>query len=73
MRQSRPGSVLVQNSGRVDDDVRISALDVFYEKDGRRSRHIGEVLEWNQGEDARDLKRSDLIEKWTCLNVLRSS
>ena len=43
--QSRPGSVLVQTSGHVDDDVQISALDAFYEKDGRRSRYIEEVLE----------------------------
>ena len=50
--QSRSGSALVQNSGRVDDDVRISALDAFCEKDGRRSRYIGEVLEWYRGEDA---------------------
>ena len=28
---SRPGSVLVQKSGHVDDDVRICALDAFYE------------------------------------------
>ena len=42
---SRSGSVLVQKSGHVDDDVQISALDAFYEKDGRKSRHIGEVLE----------------------------
>ena len=48
--QSRPGSALVQKSG--DDDVRISALDAFCEKDGRRSRCIGEVLEWYRGEDA---------------------
>ena len=34
--QSRPGSVLVQKSGHVDDDVQISELDAFYEKDGRR-------------------------------------
>ena len=27
---------------KVDDDVQISALDAFYEKDGRRSRYIGE-------------------------------
>ena len=41
--QSRPGSAPVQNS--LDDDVRISALDAICEKDGRRSRYIGEVLE----------------------------
>ena len=47
--QSRPESVLVQKSGHVDDDVQISALDAFYEKDGRKSRCIGEVLEWCRG------------------------
>ena len=39
--QSRPGSVLVQTSGHVDDDVQISALDPFDEMDGRKSRYIG--------------------------------
>ena len=72
---SRPGSVFVQKSGRVDDDVRISALDVFfYEKDGRRSRCIGEVLERYRGEGAGDLKRSELdelVESWVCLNALK--
>ena len=43
--QSRLGSVLVQTSGHVDDDVQISALDAFYEMDWRKSRCIGEVLE----------------------------
>ena len=69
--QSRPGSVFVQKSGRVDDDVRISALDAFYRKDGRR--YIGEVLERNRGEDAGDLKRrelNELVENLTCLTVL---
>ena len=42
---SRPRSVLVQKSGHVEDDVHISALDVFHETDGRRSRCIGEVWE----------------------------
>ena len=41
--QSRQGSVLVQKSGHVDDDVQISALDAFYEMDGQKSRYIGEV------------------------------
>ena len=70
---SRPESVLVQKSGHLDDDVRISALDAFYEMDGRKSRYIGEVLERYRGEDAEDLKRSklnDLVEKWTSLNAL---
>ena len=60
--KSRPGPVLVQKSGHVDDDVQISALDAFYEMDGRKSRYIGEVLEWYGGEDARDLKRTELNE-----------
>ena len=57
--QDRPGSVLVQKSRHVDDDVQISALDAFYEMDGRKSRYIGEVLDWYRGEDARDRKRSE--------------
>ena len=43
--QDLPGSVLVQNSGHVDDDVQISALDAFHGMDRRKSRYIGEVLE----------------------------
>ena len=69
----RPGSVFVQKSGHVDDDVQISALDAFYEIDGRKSRYIGEVLDWYRGEDAGDLKKSELIElveNWTGLNAL---
>ena len=54
----------MQNSGHVDDDIQISALDdVFYEKDGRESRYIKEVLDWYREEDAGDLRRSDLNEK----------
>ena len=71
--QSRPRSVLVQTSGHVDDDVQISALDPLHEMDGRKSRHIGEVLEWYRGEDSGDLKRSELnelVENLTCLNAL---
>ena len=60
----------MQNSGRVDDVMRINASDAFYEKDGRRSRCIGEVLERYQGEYVGDLRRIELVEKWTCLNVL---
>ena len=70
--QSRPEPVLVQTSGHVDDDVQISALDVLYEMDGRKSRYIGEVLEWYRGEDAGDLKGelNELVENLTCLNAL---
>ena len=48
-------------------------LDALYEMDGRKSRHIGEVLEWYRGEDAGDLKRSELnemVENLTCLDAL---
>ena len=41
--------------------------------DGRESRDIGEVLEWYRGEDAGDLKTSELkelVENLTCLNAL---
>ena len=55
--QDRPGSVFVQKSGHVDDDVQISALDAFYEMDGRKSRYIGEVLDCYGGEDAGDRKK----------------
>ena len=58
----RPGSVHVQKSGHVDEDVQISALDVFYEMDGRKSPYIIEALDWYRREDARDLKRSELNE-----------
>ena len=71
--QSRPGSVRMQKSGHVDDDVHIYALDAFYEMDERKSRYIGEVLEWYRGEDAEDLKRSELnelVENLTRLNAL---
>ena len=61
--KSRLGSVLVQKSGHADEDVQISALDTFNEKDGRKSRYIGEMLVRYRGED-------ELVEKWTCLNVL---
>ena len=60
--QDRPGSTLVQKSSHADDDVIISALDAFYEMDGRKSRCIGEVFVWFRGEDARDLKRIELNE-----------
>ena len=52
-----PASVLVQKSGHVDDDIQISALDVFCEMDGRKSCYIREVLDCYRGEDAGDLKK----------------
>ena len=63
----------MQKSRHVDDDVQISALDAFYEMDVRKSRYIGEVLEWYRGEDVGDLKKSELnelVENLTCLNAL---
>ena len=57
---SRPGSILVQKFCHVDDDKHISAMDVFYEKDERENRCMGEVLEWYRGEDAGDLERIEL-------------
>ena len=71
--KSRPDSVVVQKSGHVDEDVQISALDVFYEMYGRKRRYIKEVLAWYRGEDAGDLKGSELnelVENVTCLNAL---
>ena len=66
------GPYLCRRSGHLDDDVQISALDAFYEMDGRKSRFIGDVLEWSRREDAGDLKRSELdelVENLTCLNA----
>ena len=40
--------------------------------DGRKSRYIGEVLEWFRGKDAGDFKRSEFdesVETVTCLNA----
>ena len=62
----------MKKSGHVDDDVEISALDPFCEMEGRKSRNIGEVLDWYRGEDAGDLKRSELNElvmNGTCINA----
>ena len=52
---------------------KITALDAFCEMDGRKSRYVGEALEWCRGEDTGDLKRSELselVENVTCLNAL---
>ena len=72
--QCRQGSVFEQKSGRVDDDVQNVCVGAFYEKDGRRNRYIGEVLERYRGEDAGDLKRSELdelVENRVCLNAVK--
>ena len=69
-KQDRLEPVLVQNSGHVDDDIHITALDAFYEMDGRESRYIEEVLDWYRDEDAGDIKRSESVESMTCLNAV---
>ena len=46
----------------VDDDIKISALDEFYEMYGRKSRCIQEVLDCYRQEDAGNLKRSEVNE-----------
>ena len=51
----RPGSVLVQNSGQVDDDIQISALDWY------RGEDAGDL---KRGE------LNELVENLTCLNAL---
>ena len=74
-KQDRSEPVLVQNSGHVNDDIQISALDVFCEMDGRESRCIKEVLDWYRDEDAGDLSRSELnelVESTTSLNALEA-
>ena len=49
----------MQNSGHVDDDIHISALDAFYEMDGRKSRYTNEVLDRYREADAGDLRRNE--------------
>ena len=61
-RQDRPEPVVVQNSGHVDDDIRISALDVFYQMDGRKSRYKKTCVGLVSRRDARDLRRNELNE-----------
>ena len=51
----------------------LRCMHAFYEKGGRGSRYIGEVLEWHRGEDAGDLRRGELdelVQNWTYLNAL---
>ena len=71
-KQDRPEPMLVQNSGHVDDDIQISALDVFHEMEGRESRYIKELLDWYRHVVAGDIRRSELnelVESMTCLNA----
>ena len=63
----------LQKSGHVDDDLRISTLDAFCEMDGPKSRYVREVQDGYRGEDAEDLKRSELnqlVDNLTRLNAL---
>ena len=51
---------------------KFSALDVFFEMDGRQNRHTKEVLDWHREEDDGDLRKSELnesVEGMTCLNL----
>ena len=61
-KQDPLGSVFVQKSGHVDDDVQISALHPSYEMAERKSRYIGEVLDCCRREDSSDFERSELNE-----------
>ena len=52
--------------------LKFSALDVFFEMDGRENRHIKQVLDWHREEDDGDLRRSGLnesVESMTRLNL----
>ena len=60
--QDRPEAVFVQNSGHVDDDIPIFALDAFDEMDGRKSPYTKEVLDWYREQDAGGLRRNDVNE-----------
>ena len=63
----------MQKSDQVDDDIHISALDVFYEMDGRKSLYIEELLDCYREEDAGCVRRNELnelVENMTLLNAL---
>ena len=47
-KQDRPEAVLVQKSGHVDDDVQISALDVFHE--------CGVGIDWKMPEISQEME-----------------
>ena len=67
-------TVLVQNSGHVDDDIPIYALDVFKEMDGRKSRYTKKVLDSYREEYARDPSGTELsesIENMAAISILR--
>ena len=64
---SQPGSVIVQKSGHVDDDVQSSALDPFFEMDGRKSRYIGEKC-WS-GIEEKMLEMSGEVNQMNWLRI----
>ena len=67
VRQDRPGSVFVQKSGHVHDDVQISALDAM--DDGvATSEKCGIGIEEKMLEISSEL--NELVEHLTCLNAL---
>ena len=60
----------------MDDDKQFLALDVFSEKDGRRSHYRKEMLDWYREEDAGDLRGNQvnvLVEEMTALNSLQGN
>ena len=70
--KSRQGSVLVQKSGHVDDDVQFSALDA---STGRMDEEVVTSERcWSGIEMMPEIsRRSELdewVENWTCLNAL---
>ena len=72
-KQDRLESVLVRNSGHVDDDVQHSALDVL--RDGWAKESLHQRMFWIGIEKKMpgDLRRSELsvlVESLTALNAL---
>ena len=55
--QDRPQPVLVHNSGHVDDDIQISALDRILRYGLTKELCIKEVFDGYREEDAGDLRR----------------
>ena len=71
---SRLGSELLQKSGHFNDDIQISALDAFYEMDGRRIRYIKEVSGFGIEEKMSEISREvgKLIRRfWWMRNLIR--
>ena len=64
-KQLRPEPVLVQNSGRLDDDIQLAALDVFY--DLRRS----EFNEFVESMTCLNALEGEVLEKRRILGEVR--